>query len=87
LQHSPRKLRNICKNGNKNVHRFAKSKKRTVEARTNVEVPKIFELLVGVARQQEAVQVLHLCAANVGTKMAEIFYFQTFYKNFLNILF
>jgi hypothetical protein len=45
-----------------------------IEARTNAEVHKIFELLVVVAGQLEAVQVLHLYAANVGTKIAESFY-------------
>ncbi len=72
LQHSLLKLRIFQKNFDQNVQRFAKSKKCKVEARTNVEVSKIFERVVGVAGRLEAVQVLHLYAANIGTKMREI---------------
>jgi hypothetical protein len=43
-----------------------------VEARTNVEVSKIVERVVGVAGRLEAVQVLHLYAANIGAKMRKI---------------
>ncbi len=64
------------------VQRFAKSKKCKVEARTNVEVSKIFERVVGVAGWLEAVQVLHLYAANIGAKMREIFIVRLFTKFF-----
>ncbi len=75
------KTKNLYKILDQNIQRFAKSKKCKVEARTNVEVPKIFERVVGVAGRLEAVQILHLYAANIGAKMTN-FDFMTFYKNF-----
>jgi hypothetical protein len=76
------KNKNFYKILDQNVQIFAKSKKCKVEARTNVEVSKIFERVVGVAGRLEAVQVLHLYAANIGAKMREILIVRLFTKFF-----
>jgi hypothetical protein len=76
------KTKNFYKILDQNVQRFAKSKKCKVEARTNVEVSKNFERVVSVTGLLEAVQVLHLYAANIGAKMREILIVRLFMKFF-----
>jgi hypothetical protein len=59
-----------------------KAKNALLKQDQNVEVPKILELLVGVAGRLEAVQVLHLYAANIHAKMREILIVRLFTKFF-----